>query len=277
MATKFLRKIILEELQKVLKEEGAAVADGSTVRQIGPGTQVGGSAPAATLAQRREAQQIVASTQGRTTYDQALQSVLNKSRLFNFGGVAQVAASTESPEQKKAAIMNLQKTMVQMKALDPKDVIGKFGPKTRGFINTYLNASGNLLLTEKDVEMMGISDINLINAGLKAGSKDDVRKAVTAFRIKTNKGIQTASNIKDPQTKLAADLAAANAKRGPQDVVLDTSTPSDKQSATPAGQTNPNQGPLPLDVLTPAEKQKYFESVKRESLTREINKLLRNL
>jgi peptidoglycan hydrolase-like protein with peptidoglycan-binding domain len=254
MGTEFLRKIILEELQKVLKEQAAVADTRGNVQSLGGPLNIGGRAKPAT------------------------DTVADIAAGKNLGGLANIInQASETPEQRKAAVLKLQSKLAQVGFLDKKDVIGIFGPKTTAAINAYLGASGSGALNLNDIKKMPLTDINTMVAALNAGNKQDMQKLVAKYR---------AGMAADPAAKA---LAAANARD------------QARQSAQPAEPTaKPSSTGVTAPVQKPTVGTKSFgvrkaEDVKdlgkkkeeeapnpklgglEESIAREVKKLLRNI
>lgn len=210
MATKFLRKIILEELKNVLEEQGYTPASGVT----------------------------------------GMSKSTPKPGSVDFMGPEQPTAIPGSGTEiksspKRIATMKLQKKLAELGFLDKKDIDGVLGPKTTAAFNASMEANSKTALNTADIQKIPVSDINTMVSALSIGDKAQLQKIAVKYRV--------------GQATAAADAALKA---------------SQSKSATP--EDNPNKGPLPLDVLTPAEREKLLK-LEKESLTREIKKLLRSL
>lgn len=250
MATKFLRKIILEELQKVLKEEAVTGVTGDEMNVLG---------------RRRKTPVDTVGDLAASKFSASLQNL------------------AQGPEQKKAATIELQKKLVKLGFLEPKDIVGNFGPKTTAAINAYLGANSQTGLNPQDVQSLPASDVKSMVAALDAGNKQQIQQIVVKFRASRAAAPGTSALAKSDATRpssVSQDIAAANQGRGAADVVLNTKSPLDKTkpSATPAGpevNVPANIKRSGVEQGVESDVQKY--GTKQEAIVREINKLLRSL
>ena len=288
MGTEFLRKIILEELRKVLKEDTASEMKLMTTKgynNLTPQQQQSakeymdrGMSPQDAIRQAYLSKMtsrggdvstaptpMVASSSTKKV--QALDGSVSPTQVANLG----------TPEQRKSSVLKLQSKLAQVGFLDKKDVIGIFGPKTTAAINSYLGGSGAGALTVGDIKKMPVSDIDTMLAALNAGNKQDIQKLVAKYR---------AGTATDAATKA---LAAANARDQARQSAQ-PAEPTTKPSST--GVTAPVQKPT---VGTKSFGARKAEDVKdlgkkkeeeapspklgglEESIAREVKKLLKNI
>lgn len=229
MATKFLRKIILEELQKVLKEEAVTGVTGDEMNVLG---------------RRRKTPVDTVGDLAASKFSASLQNL------------------AQGPEQKKAATIELQKKLVKLGFLEPKDIVGNFGPKTTAAINAYLGANSQTGLNPQDVQSLPASDVKGMVAALDAGNKQQIQQIVVKFRASRAAAPGTSALAKSDAYKPSA-VAQTIASKQP------SATPAGEEKAGPSG----SPSGLPSGVLSPEEKKKSLE----ESIVKEVQRLLRNI
>jgi len=147
MATTFLRKIIMEELKKVLNE------------QVG-GTSASGTAPSS-------------KTFGGPLGPEE-KSLKRQSPYFSGKKVTKSRVFTGSP------VKTLQKELEKFGFLDPKDVDGFIGPKTLNAVNVALGYD----LTLPELKKLPSNDINLIIDDLLTTDKKQLVKLAVKYRLR---------------------------------------------------------------------------------------------
>lgn len=254
MATTFLRKIILEELKKVLNEQEAlGTGTKSPVFKMGGATETKiYDASSATRQDRQKAMKMAEDSQGRLTFDQALQSVLSSklgTGAISSGqtqGLEQVIAA--ATENKSVALKQLQKELVKVGFLKPKDIDGIPGPKTLNAINVALDYD----LTLKDLKKLPVNDMKLIIQDLTTTDKTQLAKR------KANPQSLSASSIPSD-----GELPTINIQGG---------TPS-----PPMSQKEKDERLRKLGADPNMFKSNIPPDMQQEALVRAISKLLKKL
>lgn len=275
MATQFLRKIILEELQKVLKEDQAAFTQtGRDVVGLGSGTKVGGYADKLTAAQKAEARKLVDASQGRLTFEKAAQQVAAEAMGTGaiaseqgLSGLERIARATIKPS--KNQIIDLQRQLVKFGLLRSDEVDGIYGPKTQEATSIYVSSiDPSQKFSRKSVSKFSADDVSAITSDIKTMNPQQIaqarKDAVTS---------QVSKYTREIDSKLSKDTAVPPAEP----------TGGKKElEPKPVGPTAEEKAALTKKAREEREAEtKVRRSLKakgfEESLTREINKLLKML
>jgi len=275
MATQFLRKIILEELQKVLKEDQAAFTQtGRDVVGLGSGTKVGGYADKLTAAQKAEAQKLVDASQGRLTFEQAAQQVAAKAMGTGaiasgqgLSGLERIARATIKPS--KNQIIDLQRQLVKFGLLRSDEVDGIYGPKTQEATSIYVSSiDPSQKFSRKSVSKFSADDVSAITSDIKTMNPQQIaqarKDAVTS---------QVSKYTREIDSKLSKDTAVPPAEPtgGKKELEPEPVGPTAAQKAALEAQAKKEREER-------AKAQKALQpQIPKESLTREINKLLKML
>lgn len=242
MEAKFLRKIILEELKKVLNEQ-----TGGTSKEGPYSTMFGGPlGPEQT------------SKVGPKPGDREFMGPEQPTPIP--GGVSVI-----KPDKKRLAVKKLQKNLADYGFLTKSDIDGIPGPKTLEAVNAALD----LGLTLNDMKKLPPSDFDLLVQDLITRSPKEMAAALADFRTKSL-GITTATPTgeKAPTPPSGPDLP-----KSPADVNVPFTPKSemDKMIGPKKGfTTDPN-------VTKDTGPKKQDDELKQEALVRAISKLLKKL
>lgn len=185
MENKFLKKIIIEELQNVLKEVDGVVQ--------GEPQQVTGMATKLTPEEKKQVADLV--SKGRALEQDAINMVVAKrtspiDRGFEQTKLAQLAKDVESrkreatrPGDRIAAIKNIQQKLADLGFLDKKNVIGVFGPRTAAALNAAMQADPRTAISPLEAKSMSISDLNTIAQSLDAGNRRNLQSLAVKYRV----------------------------------------------------------------------------------------------
>lgn len=145
MAKSYLRQIIMEELQKVLKEEVRLGSEEYVVKKSpkpGEAEFVGPEQPTPIPG----------------------------------------SGSTISSSPRRIATLKLQRKLANLGFINKSDVTGDFGPKTTAAMNSFLTATGNTLLTPDDVKKLSVYGINQMLSALSYGKTPELQKIALKHR-----------------------------------------------------------------------------------------------
>lgn len=277
MATKYLRKIILEELQEVLKEDQAAFTQtGRSVTRLGSGTQVGGYADKLTAAQKAEAQKLVDASQGRLTFEQAAQQVAAKAMGTGaiasgqgLSGLERIAAATIKPSRNQ--IIDLQRQLVKLGLLRSGQVDGIYGPNTQRATSLYLSSlDPSEKFTRKNVSKFSANDVSVVASDIKSMNPQQIAQAKKDVATSGQSGVsagQAGMSVVPPAPPVATDNLGITRK---------------EEEPKPVGPTAEEKAALTKKAREEREAEtKVRRSLKaqgfEESITREIRKLLRSI
>lgn len=283
MATKYLRKIILEELQKVLKEDQAAFTQtGRGVTGLGSGSQVGGYADKLTAAQKAEAQKLVDASQGRLTFEQAAQQVAAKAMGTGaiasgqgLSGLERIARATIKPS--KSQIIDLQKQLVKFGLLRSDEVDGIYGPKTQEATSIYASSlDPSQKFTRKSVSKFSADDVAAITSDIKSmnpqqiaqARKDAVRSQVSKYTREIDNKLRNGS---------ASPVTPTTPPSGKKELEPDLSFLPKSETATEKAERYKKQEEERRKAQQIQRRTSNIQEPQQESLTREINKLLKML
>lgn len=253
MATQFLRKIILEELQKVLKEEAnmsdpdkiyrQSVADDGDSYKSGPGGKTSSLNP-------------ISLNPGQAELGKSYKT---KSPYFPGAGDNKEVdlGNTTFTVKKKGFDKRVRDLQQDLNATGKYNLAtdGILGPETIRAVRNEVGWKG----TPQDM----LANVIRIRGMLKGAIADYAAKKSGEY------------DIAEPKTKLAADLAAAGSGKETKDSI----TPAGSQDKS--GPEFPPSG-LPKDVLTPEQRRSLEKDPlpplkTNESIAREIRKLLRSI
>lgn len=281
MATQFLRKIILEELQKVLKEDQAAFTQtGRDVVGLGSGTKVGGYADKLTAAQKAEAQKLVDASQGRLTFEQAAQQVAAKAMGTGaiasgqgLSGLERIARATIKPS--KNQIIDLQRQLVKFGLLRSGEVDGIYGPKTQEATSIYVSSlDPSQKFSRKSVSKFSADDVSAITSDIKTMNPQQIaqarKDAVTSQVSKYTREID--SKLSKDSAVPPAEPTGGKKEEEPNLNFLPKSETAAEKSARYKKQEEERRKAQQIQRRT-----SNIQEPQQESITREINKLLKML
>jgi hypothetical protein len=209
MATKFLRKIILEELQKVLEEQG-----------------IPGAAPG-------------------QTYTPVAGGVTGKSMRspkpgdVDFMGPEQPTAipgsgSVISSSPRRMAVLKVQKELNKLGFLDKKDVDGVPGPKTAEAFSAAMGAEGKSVITGDDMKKFSVADLNTMAPAIRTGNRQELQRLAVKYRA--DKAAAPGIAAFDASNKKSSATAAGTEDRSgpgfsPSGLPQDVMTPEERKKA----------------------------------------------
>lgn len=283
MATKFLRKIILEELQKVLKEEGAKVAgkgySGAETLTKEP-TKFVGYSDSLTRQQKAEIQKMMDDSGGTMSREEATQKFLAKTKsdlaLSDLSGFERLE-KMRSPTRRE--VIDLQTQLAKVGLLKKDQIDGKYGPITQKAVGLVIPPS----MSKKELSKLNAADLSAVTSDLETKTPLEIAQLKKTFGTKTSadKVAKTVPAVSEKPVSAtgSSPLSPSGTGRKEQEINVKLANPV---TGKPYEEETPEQKEERLKQQDDLRKkgfeiQKKASDIKGESIVREINKLLRSL